>query len=612
MDTQMDSTDLLVVHQNRVIFSSGKGLLSQHSKISATVTQVLTLFSQKIMGGERIHFIRFANHRMIFLFPQVRRTDDLVAIVLIPIAKNARQVVPTMGIVLNLIEQFLAGDVLDAQNRHLDTFYQLLTSPADSIYVIPRTGEGMLSALVLLTAFAHDLRYGVESVVSRLVFIDPNDTSDLLSVIETSKTSRVLSFTPIPGVEENDNILIFGLESPLKQYFSANPGEQVYDVLSRIFGANSNTAKMRKFIDNNDAREIAQSMALFPSSEDNFIRSNVLLSTVIQPGKDIVVTMSAPVMHKMRELAPPPRGVESTELPELQELVVEKDELQTPSSTSFTPPMEETVIKPSIELNAEPDAIPTKQPVVEPVIKRSITLEAISPEITSQLQKTRESGLQYNFADIPVVLDTSPMALDLAPNNVVPSSKSNITVSLFHKLNQFECHISTYEPRLESIKDSLRDLATRLEGNLELGHDSVSLKVSHERDKIALRGILWLSIVEYLTQVEGNIKTLSSRFNIPREGSILIIPPNRDFVKEKIPSKFKTFIYEKEIREQIETEALWTLGKAHDAILSMIMQPLYQGEGVAFVASESNQEMEEIALFLLLISEICGIGFSRW
>ena len=608
----MDSSDLLVVHQNRVIFSSGKGLLSQHSKISATVTQVLTLFSQKIMGGERIHFIRFANHRMIFLFPHVRRTDDLVAIVLIPIAKNARQVVPTMGIVLNLIEQFLEGEVLDAQNRHLDTFYQLLTSPADSIYVIPRTADGILSALVLLTAFAHDLRYGVESVVSRLVFIDPKDTNDLLSIIETSKTTRVLSFTPIPGVEDNDNILIFGLKSPLKQYFSANAGEQVYDVLSRIFGTNSNTAKMRKFIDNDDAREIAQSIALFPPSEDNYIRSNVLLSTVIQPGKDIVVTMSAPVMHKMRELTPPSREMESTELPELQELVVEKNELQTPTSAISAPPLEKTVLSPSIELDAEPDAIPTKHQIVEPVVQPSITVQKVSPEITTLLQKTRESGLQYNFADIPVVLDTSPMALDLEPGSIMPSSESNITISLFHKFNQFECQISTYGPRLEIIKESFKDLATRLEGSLEISHDSVSLKVLHDRDKIALRGILWLSIVEYLTQVERNIKTLSSRFNIPRDGSILIIPPNRSFVKEKIPSKFKTFIYEKEIRDEIETEALWTLGKAHDAILSMIMQPLYQGEGVAFVASESNQEMEEIALFLLLISEICGIGFSRW
>ena len=42
------------------------------------------------------------------------------------------------------------------------------------------------------------------------------------------------------------------------------------------------------------------------------------------------------------------------------------------------------------------------------------------------------------------------------------------------------------------------------------------------------------------------------------------------------------------------------------------MTPLKQGDGVVFVASDNNQEMEEIALFLLFVSEVCGIGFSRW
>ena len=266
----MNSNDILVVHQNRIIFRSGQGRLTQHSKISATVTQVLSLFSQKIMGGEQIHFIRFAHHRMIFLFPQDRRDNDLVSIVLIPIERSARQVVPTMGIILNLIEQFLRGDVLDAQNRHLDTFYQILTAPSEALFVIPRTAEGILSALVLLTAFAHDMRFGVESIVPKLMFFEPSNPEDVSVVIQASKTSRILTFAAIPGSEDNDNILTFGVESPLKQYFSANPGEQVYDVLSRILGENSNATKMRSFINNNDAREIAQSIALFPRTEDDY------------------------------------------------------------------------------------------------------------------------------------------------------------------------------------------------------------------------------------------------------------------------------------------------------------------------------------------------------
>ncbi|MHA2239917.1 MAG: hypothetical protein ACXAB2_16375 [Candidatus Hodarchaeales archaeon] len=572
MTSTMLSNEILVVHQNRIIFSSGKGRLTQHSKISATVTQVLSLFSQKIMEGERIHFIRFENHRMIFLYSQDRQNNDLVAIVLVPIDRSARQVVPTMGIILNLIEQFLEGKVLDAQNRHLDTFYQILTNPGNSLFVIPRTAEGMFSALVLLTAFAHDMRFGVESVVSKLVFIDPSNKTEISRIISASTTSKILSFTPIPGVEENENVLIFGLESTLKQYFSANPGEKVYTVLSRIIGENSNAAKMLGFIDNNDAREIAQSLSMFPPSEDDYIRYNVLLSTVIQPGKDIVVTMSAPVMHKLRDLAPKSREIEPTKI---ESLLVQPEKI-------------------------------SRQPTYPEVSE-------LTTQTLERLQRTREDGLQYKFDDLPIVLDLAPLAMSLSPTKPVPTNDLDITVSLFlGGGNHFVIHVYTHQARLNSIKISLDDIAARIEGKVRVFNEYVSLEGAIDRQKIALRGVLWLSVVEYLTQVEMNIKTLSSRFNVPREGAILIIPPKRDYVREKIPSKFTTFIQESDLREEYETEALWTLGKTLDIILSRILIPLSKGGGVAFVTSESNQEMEEIALFLLLVSEICGIGFSRW
>jgi hypothetical protein len=605
----MNSNDILVVHQNRIIFRSGQGRLTQHSKISATVTQVLSLFSQKIMGGEQIHFIRFAHHRMIFLFPQDRRENDLVGIVLIPIERSARQVVPTMGIILNLIEQFLRGDVLDAQNRHLDTFYQILTAPSESLFVIPRTAEGILSALVLLTAFAHDMRFGVESIVPKLMFFEPTNSGDISAVIQASKTSRILTFATIPGTEDNDNILTFGVESPLKQYFSANPGEQVYDVLSRILGENSNAAKMRRFIDNNDAREIAQSIALFPATEDDYVRYNILLSTVIQPGKDIVVTMSAPVMHKLRGLTP---KVEVQEKTILEKLIVESSEVQTPAPAISPPPINTTTASPSVELAAEPDAIPTPR-VLQGVIQPPVSTEVVSPDLFSQLQKTREEGFQYRFDDFPVVLDLAPYELNFKSKKAVPTADLDITISLFKEEDdKFTIHFYTHFARLNSIKESFEDISSRIGGNVEIHENYVSLESPIVNQKTAVRGVLWLSIVEYLTQVEMNIKSLSSRFNIPRDGSILIIPPGRDFVKAKIPSKFQTFIYESEVRKEHESEDLGTLGSTLDTILSKILAPLVRGEGVVLVASDSNQEMEEIALFLLLISELCGIGFSRW
>jgi hypothetical protein len=612
MPQNEDSSDILVIHQNRIIFSSGEGLLTQHSKISAQVTQVLTLFSQRIMGGELIHFIRFANHRMIFLFSQTKR-EDLVTIVLIPIDRSARQIIPAMNIILRQIEKFLQGDILDAQNRHLDTFYQILSAPDKSFVVVPRTPEGILSTLVILTAFAHDLQFGIERVVSNVHFIDPNNPQELEKINQLSKSRKILSFVPVPNADENDNILSFGLEAPLRQYFSAFPGEKIYDVIGRVFGDQSNAAKMRRFVANEEAYEIAQSVSLLPYTEDDFIRNEVLMTTVLKPGKDVIVTMTTPVMQKLRELstsAPVEEApIENSELEGLA-TILQEEKIKEKSPVA---PYSVNDLDTTIELAAEPDTVPkTAQDLtIKPIEPTVHTM--ISQDVLARLNEARRSGFEYRFDSIPLVLDTAPFEIKLSDNLRLPFDETEITISLFSGSNtHFSIHIYTFLDRLPALKNSLEDLSVRIGGESHLREDHVSIEGPIEKQRVTLRSLIWLCIVEYLTQVVMKFKTLSNRFEIPKEGSILVIPPNRDFIREKIPSKFRDFVEETEIRQKNEQDAIWTLGKAQDDLLSHILTPLKQGGGVVFVASENNREMEEIALFLLLISEVCGIGFSRW
>ncbi len=613
------SSDILVIHQNRIIFSSGKGHLTQHSKISATVTQVLTLFSQKIMKGERIHFIRFEKHRMIFLFPQDRKDDTLVAIVLIPFQRSARQVIPAMAIILRMLEDFLEGKILDVQNKQLDCFYQILSNPDESLFVVPRSAEGILSALVILTAFAHDMQYGIQQIVSNIIFVDPNNQQQISEIINKSLTTRILSFVNLPEAEQNDNILIFGLETPLRQYFSALQDEKIYDVISRIFGEQSNAAKMRKFIANEEAQEIAQSVSLFPESEDDFTRNEILLNTVIQPGKDIIVTMSTPVMQKMRKLSistpslEAPIIKETSDLPDdLTELTLklEEDVSEIDEQKASTPEIE---IHPIIDLEAEPDAVPIsiRNSISKPIETTSAGM--ISDSLLAQLDERRKEGYEYRFNLLPLVLDAAPYELNVPETLNLPYDPSEITIRIYpDSENHFIFHILTINSRLNALKDSLEDLSVRIGGEIHLREDYVSVIGPIEKKQMTLRALLWLGIVEYLTQVEKKIQELSPHLQIPKEGSILIVPPKRDFVREKIPSKFKFFVEEAIIRTTIEQDALWTLGKAQEEILSLLINPLKRGDGVVFVSSNFNAEMEEIALFLLIISEICGIGFSRW
>ncbi|WP_455142501.1 hypothetical protein [Candidatus Hodarchaeum mangrovi] len=621
MSTPESTSDILVIHQNRIIFSSGYGPLTKHSKTAASVTQVINLFSEKIVDGEQIHFIRFENHRMIFLTSQLNQNDSLVGIVLIPLEKSAKQVIPAMGIILKLLEEFLAGNILDAQNKHLDCFYQILAAPYDSVFLIPRTPSGILGALVILTAFAHDLQFGIEQLTSNIHFVDPNNQTELRENVLKSERMKILSFTPLPSIEENDNILVLGQKSPLRQYFSAEPSEEVYDVIARLFGDQSNAAKMRNFITNADAYEIAQSIALLPRKEDVFIRNEILLNTVLQPGKDIVVTMSTQLMQKLRELSISTPKRKEDLIPDLSGLTVESH----PSKAAEVQLSSIPKVKPEIVISAEPDSIPIipdrlypepkikTEAEVKPTTIRPIPSQKVSTEVLARLDNARKSGLAYKFDGLPIILDTAPYAISITESQVLDYDGKNIEIRIFQGVdNHFAIHVCIPEDRLSAFKDTLEDLSVRIGGEIQLQHNHILIEGLIDKIQIALRALLWLSIVEYLTQTQLKRYDLSPRFKIPRDGSILIIPPYRDYVKEKIPSKFTKFIEEADMRKALEQEALWTLAKTQDTILSTILEPLKKGEGVVFVTSDSNKEMEEIALFLLLISEICGIGFSRW
>ena len=621
MSTPELASDILVIHQNRIIFSSGYGLLTKHSKTAASVTQVLNLFSEKIVNGEQIHFIRFENHRMIFLTSQLNQNDSLIGIVLIPLEKSAKQVIPAMGIILKLLEEFLAGNILDAQNRHLDCFYQILTAPQDSVFLIPRTPSGILGALVILTAFAHDLQFGIQQLTSNIHFVDPNNLTELRENVLKSERMRILSFTHLPDIEENENILIFGQKSPLRQYFSAEPSEEVYDFIARLFGDQSNAAKMRNFIANTDAIELAQSIAVLPRREDVFIRNEILLNTVLQPGKDIVVTMSTPLMQKLRELSVSAPKRKEDLIPDLSGLTIESLPSKPVELRVSTIPK----VKPKIEISAEPDSVsiiadqlhPEPDVITEteakPTTLRPIPSQKVSTEVLARLDNARKSGLAYKFDGLPIILDTAPYAISISESQILDYDGKNIEIRIFQGVdNHFAIHVYTAEDRLAAFKETLEDLSVRIGGDIQLRYNHVLIEGLIDKIQIALRALLWLSIVEYLTQTQLKRFELSPRFKIPRDGSILVIPPYRDYVKEKIPSKFSKFIEETDMRKLLEQEALWTLGKTQDTILSTILAPLRKGEGVVFVTSDSNKEMEEIALFLLLISEICGIGFSRW
>ena len=298
-------SDLLIVNQDKVIFSSGIGKLTRRPEISASLANVLTLFSQRILKGEKIDSIRFDNHMMVFLPSENPNFPELAVVVLVPIEVSVKNVLPRMKIILHLMEEYLQGKIHDAQLPQLDCFNRILNFPSQALFLLPKTAEGVRSALVLLACFAHDFQISLEKITSRMFFVIKDDYLSLENIIEKVDNLGVLSFFPLPSHLKNplNKYCEIGHQTSVRQFFSAKQQEKPFQTFARLIGSNSNAFKMKSFIENDEALEIMESIASLDKVYDVYVRNEILQNTVMNPGQDIITTLSSPLLKKMMEIA---------------------------------------------------------------------------------------------------------------------------------------------------------------------------------------------------------------------------------------------------------------------------------------------------------------------
>lgn len=305
MSNSYTPSDLLIVNHDKVIFSSGVGKLTKRPKISATLSNILSLFSQRILEGEPISFIRFDDHKMVFHASHNPKFPSLAAIVLVPIDESIRRVIPYMRVVMNLIEEFLENKIENAKVEQLDCFTRVINFPSQSLFLLPKTAEGIRSAIILLTGFAHDFQVSIEKITSRMFFMVEQDYLSIERIIEKVDHLGVLSLFPLPDHLKNplNKFCEIGYESLLRQFFSALQGEKPYQTLARILGSHSNAFKMKSLIDNDESLEVMKSIASLDKLYDVFVRYDILQATVMEPGRDVLSTLTTPLLKKMLEIA---------------------------------------------------------------------------------------------------------------------------------------------------------------------------------------------------------------------------------------------------------------------------------------------------------------------
>jgi len=160
---------------------------------------------------------------------------------------------------------------------------------------------------------------------------------------------------------------------------------------------------------------------------------------------------------------------------------------------------------------------------------------------------------------------------------------------------------------------ALADLEARVKGHVALELGGVMFKASQENFYNAFKGIIWSLFIEYAYQVEKQLRPRTEIFKIPNEGSVCIIPdgltPNR---RKQLPKKIVDVIEETELIQQLESENPVTIAKSIDALLQKTLSILKTGKGIGIVPRKGKNEVPELTEFLLILSEVTGIGWSRW
>jgi hypothetical protein len=586
--------------QGKVVFGAGKGTLSQNQKISGTLTLTLSLFADRVVN-EPLQFVRFANHRMIFVTLE-SAAPGMFAVSLVKKDIKPGQFVPMTSVFLDLVGRLYTSGRLDENNRRtLQALYEFISVPSDGLLVSPWTSTGFYSSIVFAIGLIYDLGFfNAQKIISRVHFCVPSQVSNLIK--EFSPNGILSCFAPddMLGIDTTGFLVT---SNALDQIIRAIGGEgSQWEILARLFGQDSNAMRVASALSTDRAKEIGYAIDQLKADEADLLLE-ALNNCVLSPedSVEIVENIFGPRLEELAERA----AIEVSKV----------------SETEPAPPF--AVSSPEVLLEEAPPQLPeTPPPVVTPVeaeppAAAEPSPEAVMPFVPVTALPEAEEAV-YKFESCPVEMayckgisfsQVKPISLDRKLQGIV--------IRVFEKSSdQYDFEVALHPDRAPDIKSSLDDIISRFSGQQAVSYPSdLVFSVSAEKVSNVIRGLAWIAMTEFLRQMQIKLAPPSEALLFLNEGSIMLIPPKRRFDPKQLPSQIMKIVKEQEVEEQLTTkiqEKMLLAGATVDQSLMEVVVPLKQGAGAAFVPRDSSEEMPEIMLWLLTISEVSGVGFSRW
>ena len=632
MANSIDENNLLVFDPNSasIIFTVGEGLLIKSKKIVASLTQALILFSDKVVNQE-ISFIRFQHHRMVFIHEQ-----DLFGVKLVPKDQLTKNFVPSIKIILNIQNQLrqLDSKVQKLAEDTIRSFYNLIKNPEQNLYIFPESIEGYLSLLTMMATLNYDLSINLDSLKRNFLILKENTTTNL-DKNNLDKINGIISFgmnvNSVLGEDPKiETVQIDLKDSIFNLIFPNNPS--IHKLISQIIGTESSSYIISQIINREQSiNEVALSLVKLP---DPKMAIEIAIEAISNFSKEqrLAKPLYRIIIKRLKDL----EGNENLDFPEYAELQNEPAPFRKAKSDRALPSEE---IKPQVITEEKVQQIP--EPVLNETSLSKTDLTSLANEFTSKLEdltkKEDDESLISPKIDFEPKKTSSTLDKEIYDVGSLKLDEDHFFMENFKIYFDLSPYRQGTEPEPISYRPSIQILRVDTEKsqlNVKISpgkqewfwdickslQESNDMKFNGENGNFhiitantnlydVLRVCIWSTIIVLVYAIQNGDIEIPFIFNISNKSNLCIILELTPERRKQLPSQIEKIIEEEKFFTGTDVK---DLVDSFENVLIALSHDLKTKKGVGLVLRRNSKELPLVLEFVLTLSEICGIGWSRW
>ena len=631
MAPSIDENNLLVFDPSSasIIFTVGEGLLIKSKNIVASLTQALILFSDRVVDQE-ISFIRFQHHRMVFIHEQ-----DLFGVKLVPKDQLTKNFVPSIKIILNIQNQLkkLDSSVQELAQDTIRNFYNLIKNPDQNLYIFPESIEGYLSLLTMMATLNYDLSINLESIRNNFLILKENTTSNLEG-INLEKINGIICFGLNVSSQLRIDPKIQTIQIDLKDsifnvIFPNN--KSIHKLISQIIGTESSSYIISQIINREQSiNEVALSLVKLPDSK---MSVEIAIEAISNFSKEqrLAKPLYRIIIKRLKDL----EGNAAIEFPEYTELqndkvTVQKEEINATLATNKSIP----------KMESEEKAEESPKAIINENIFSKDDLTTLANEFSSKLEDLTKSDSEESQNSMKIEFESKRESSKLIAKSDLSSLKLDQdhffmeNFKVYFDFSPYKSGVTPepimYRPSIQLIRveegktqinikisptknnwfwDTCKSLQEQV--NIEFtGEDGFFQIITNDSYLFdVLRVAIWSAIIEIIYAIQNGDLELPFILNISNKSNLCIILELSPERRKQLPSQIEKIIEEEKFFNGTDIK---DLVNSFDNVLFALSHALNTRKGVGLVLRKNSKELSLVLEFVLTLSEICGIGWSRW